>query len=410
MEYVQMTLNDWLGMKERLKKDLIGVQESFVRIGYTLRQIEEQELYRKDGYDSIADFARAEYHLSPSTVSRFIAINKKYSIDGYSEQLRPEFEEIGSSKLAEMLSLPDEDLVMIRPETTRESIRELKQFNRQESPAEAAGELREVIESFYRDNPEALNTLYAGEALQTGDCREMIEIINPSGSRTYRKGFWFLTMNEDRVMVKQFGKPPEIMEWAEFFHETREIFAGSEDGENTYEKHFGPRVAEPAKKTVEEPVEKTVAPAQESPKRLEKDEHSEEEKSIKTAVKSEENGRRGGLEPENPKPEQPNLTKPEAVEAQKTPKRLEKDEPQKTEISGEANRPADEFMNPPQLLIRKAYMEELTSFGLAEYLAKEMKKILNQDIEELSSVAFWEQWLQAEVDGRGEEVPCGTEL
>lgn len=37
-EYTQLTLDDWLAMKESLKRDLIGVQESFVRIGYTLER------------------------------------------------------------------------------------------------------------------------------------------------------------------------------------------------------------------------------------------------------------------------------------------------------------------------------------------------------------------------------------
>ena len=66
-EYTQITLDDWVRMKENLKRDLIGVQESFVRIGYTLRRIEEQKLYERDGYKNITEFARAEYGLNPST-------------------------------------------------------------------------------------------------------------------------------------------------------------------------------------------------------------------------------------------------------------------------------------------------------------------------------------------------------
>ena len=98
-EYTQLTLDDWLAMKESLKQDLIGVQESFVRIGYTLRTIEEQELYKRDGYETITEFAKAEYGLSASTISRFININRKFSVAGYSDRLRPEFAQIGSSKL-----------------------------------------------------------------------------------------------------------------------------------------------------------------------------------------------------------------------------------------------------------------------------------------------------------------------
>ena len=91
MEYVQMTLDDWVQMKQKLRQELIGVKQSFVRIGYALRQIDDQRLYENDGYKSIAEFAKAEYGLEASTTSRFMSINREYSIDGYSEHLRPEY-------------------------------------------------------------------------------------------------------------------------------------------------------------------------------------------------------------------------------------------------------------------------------------------------------------------------------
>ena len=42
MEYVQMTLTDWVEMKQKLRRELLGIKQSFVRIGFMLRQIEEQ--------------------------------------------------------------------------------------------------------------------------------------------------------------------------------------------------------------------------------------------------------------------------------------------------------------------------------------------------------------------------------
>lgn len=90
MEYIQMTLDDWVQMKQKLSQELIGVKQSFVRIGYVLRQIDDQRLYENDGYKSITEFAKAEYGLEASTTSRFISINREYSIDGYSEHLRQE--------------------------------------------------------------------------------------------------------------------------------------------------------------------------------------------------------------------------------------------------------------------------------------------------------------------------------
>ena len=88
MEYVQMTLNDWMSLKGKLEEELRGAAASFVRIGFYLRKIEESEGYKNDGSATLAEWAKDNYGLSASAVSRFMAINRKYSIDGYSDQLR----------------------------------------------------------------------------------------------------------------------------------------------------------------------------------------------------------------------------------------------------------------------------------------------------------------------------------
>lgn len=222
MEYVQMTLDDWVNMKEKLRRDLNGVAESFVRIGYTLRRIKEGELYKQDGYEDIQSFAKQEYNLSPSTVSRFMAINEKYSIDGYSEALRPEFAGIGSSKLAEMLTLPDQDLELIRPNTTRESIRELKEFNRQE-PEE--GGQQDIVEQFWAENRELQKELESSRAFAEKDLEELVYLVNPSGNRTFRKGIHFLMMYslEEGLKTKVFDGAVEPMSWQEFFDRTRAV-------------------------------------------------------------------------------------------------------------------------------------------------------------------------------------------
>lgn len=157
MEYVQMTLDDWTQMKQKLRQELIGVKQSFVRIGYALRQIDDQRLYENDGYKSIAEFAKAEYGLEASTTSRFMSINREYSIDGYSEHLRPEYTDLGRSQLEEMLKLPDSDRQMIQPEASREDIRELKRFNKTEPAAGVADDISQLIEKFFEDNKDSLS-------------------------------------------------------------------------------------------------------------------------------------------------------------------------------------------------------------------------------------------------------------
>ena len=402
MEYTQLTLNDWIDMKEQLMKDLNGVAESFVRIGFILRKIEEQQLYQKDGYDTIADFARKEYGLSSSTVSRFMAINAKYSIDGYSEHLRPEFAGIGSSKLAEMLTLPDGDLEMIRPGTTRETIRELKQFNAQE-PGES-GDLQELIQSFFQDNPGKLKNLYASEAFATGDVEEMVEQINPSGNLSYRKGIHFLMMYgpSEGLKIKKFGQPkPEDMSWADFFFQTREIF-----GEELPEEE--PQI--PGQMAIPDDYPETapVAPAQNPETRINPRSEPDHED---IADRQQEAGKTQELQTENSDIQ----TKADTVftgeiqneESEVAPAQENPHEMPETRINtrcerDEGQQDIAEAMNPPevqaeQYMTRKDYLDTLTAYGTAEYIYKNLRP------EILNSQTALEYWLLKEVDVEGRE-------
>lgn len=233
MEYVQMTLTDWMDIKQKLKMELQGVTRSFVRIGYALRKIDDQKLYEQDGYKSIAEFAKGEYGLEASTVSRFMSINREYSIDGYSEHLREEYIEMKRSQLEEMLMLPEKDREMIRPETPREDIRNLKKFNKTEPAAGVADDIHKLIEMFYKENPDVLNAVFSSD----DNLEHLIEIVNPSGNRSFRKGMFFMMMYEDKIIFKRFGGAPTTMKWEEFFEITKEIF-GWAAGPDTWKNYF----------------------------------------------------------------------------------------------------------------------------------------------------------------------------
>lgn len=206
MEYIQMTLDDWMDMKRKLEQDLSGVTASFIRIGYTLRRIEEERLYERDGYSSVAEFANKEYGLSASTVSRFMAINRRYSVGGYSEKLAPEYTGLGSSKLSEMLALPDADLAMVTPETPREAIRELKDFNRQEQ--EGSSDLDTFLLEFFSG---CVGDWKSAEPTEPS----LKEALNPSGNRVYRKGKYFMAFYDTDIKIKRFGAAPTSLSWGQ---------------------------------------------------------------------------------------------------------------------------------------------------------------------------------------------------
>lgn len=220
-----MTLTEWLDIKQKLKEDissaknkLNGLKKDFVKIGYRLRQIDDNELYRQDGYKSIAEFAKAECGLSPSDTTRFIQINKKYSVGGNSEELRPEFIEYGQSKLAAMLSLPDTDLNMITPQTSREDIRELNRFNKSVPEQGADGDIEQLINDFYISQE-----LVRKAVAVKGKVKELQELIAPSGSRSFRKGIWFIMFHENKINIKKYSGVAKEISWEEFAEITAKV-------------------------------------------------------------------------------------------------------------------------------------------------------------------------------------------
>ncbi len=216
MDYIQMTLDDWLSVKNELEEELRGAAAGFVRIGYLLRKIEESKGYERDGYKSLAKWAEATYGLSESSVSRFMDINKKYSIDGYSKQLRLEYARFGQSKLAEMLTLSDESIGMVTPEMKRQDIRELKRFEKEapnEPPAEETDECPAWILAFVRENS------FDIERFEGQGQGKMIEEIIPSGAKMFRakECRTMVAFTRDGLSVRVFPNPPENMEWQQFF-------------------------------------------------------------------------------------------------------------------------------------------------------------------------------------------------
>ena len=291
MDYIQMTIDDWLGIKKELEEELRGAAAGFVRIGYLLRKIEETQGYKQDGCDSLTEWAEQEYGLSASSVSRFMAINKKYSVDGYSKQLRIEYAKYGQAKLQEMLTLPEEDLQMVSPEMKRADIREIKAFERQapqEEPAVQESDAPQWIVEFIKQN--GLERLAHTNAFEREDIAQLIEEVNPTGTKTFRHKRTMVSMFADKIMVKEFPNAPERMEWEEFFEhaiplirsmgEAKEPEAEPEVPEMAQEvpkpvqemPKEEPKIPEPEEKAQEEPrqqAEPTIAPAQKEPPTIE---------------------------------------------------------------------------------------------------------------------------------------------
>lgn len=144
---------NYIDFKTQMDIEIKEAAEGFVRIGYLLKVARDTNILAESGYQTVADFAKAEYGLTKDMVSRYIAINDKYAEGGYSDQLQERFKRFGVAKLAEMLTLPDEIVEEISPDMTKNEIRDIKKDYKEE---QNISDLELLMEQ--QDGDEALST------------------------------------------------------------------------------------------------------------------------------------------------------------------------------------------------------------------------------------------------------------
>lgn len=467
MEYMQLSMDDYIQSKNEIKQELGGMVKSFVRIGWQLTRIDKSQAFKHDGYNTISEFARTEYGMNPSGVSRFMKVYEKYSIPGDTPELKEQYREFKFNNLVEMLQLPEEDQQIFHPEDKREDIRELKDFNKEnesnpmnlldwKSAQSTEDKLHATIQEFFREKTGILNTLYSSEAYQSGNIKEMAQIINPGDSMSYRKGTVFLMFHQEDITVKIFNGEMRNISWDQFFTYTQEIFAEAAAGAKTYENYFGipegthdstpKEIPKPTPKPVSNPIpehdvhpESEIAPAQqpESVENVEKtmDNH---EKSQKTAVPEKEDSVPGNpkVEPHSETPEsqienieksqetalpepEPQIPGQDSIENHPEYMPEPKEQPEsnlKPELQedhlGEVNEmvpevpeiaPAQSNSEITEVIpkTRKDYIDTLTAYGTAEYIAKSMRQFANKTYSTLLDPAFWNEWLNGKVDHNG---------
>lgn len=270
--------------KEQLDTELKKSVESFVRIGYLLKIARDTEILYESGYPSVVEFAKAEYNLSKDQVSRFIAINDKYSVDGYSDKLQEKYEGYGVAKLAEMLTLPEAVADMIEPEMTRAEIQEIKREVKEE---QAISDIEVMLEEkdtrledmnliqkfmyqyFYENRLDFIGmaAVIQGE-LETTDqeIEETLQVLAPSGITTKKVriagiGKLFLSIkgkDNNLELVNVRTNETEEIAWVSFLDDIEQLYemgASKEDWEGYYHEPFEvkkPEVAPVQQESVQE--------------------------------------------------------------------------------------------------------------------------------------------------------------
>ncbi len=195
----RVSYTDYQEYKAALDAELQQSAESFVRIGYMLKLARDTDILAGSGYASVNEFARAEYNIDKTMVSRFISINDRFSEGGNSDRLQEQYRGFGYAKLSIMLQLPDAVNAEITPAFSKAEVQALKDEVDEERKVtdievliEPKNEAQEAMESnldkavhqLGHDNPELYAELHASiggtvEGLPT--CNVIQEILAPSG-------------------------------------------------------------------------------------------------------------------------------------------------------------------------------------------------------------------------------------
>lgn len=187
---MENTLSNYPQYKAALDTEIGKAAESFVKTGYLLRYAKEHpEVLAGSGYANINEMAEKEYSIDASQVSRFIAINERFSAGGYSERLEAKWEGFGVAKLGIMLQLPDNLNKELSPDFTKTEINTLKDEVKEEQkvtdmevllePKPEGSPLENALKEMVRDSALYKTLAELPESKRTQD--GIKEVLAPAG-------------------------------------------------------------------------------------------------------------------------------------------------------------------------------------------------------------------------------------
>lgn len=253
--------------KESLDEDFFQAEERFVIIGYKLKAARDTDILKESGYKNVNEFAKAEYDLDKSQVSRFMRINDMFSENGYSKRLDERYRGFGSSKLAIMLLLPAEineelsgNYSKAEIQTIREEVDEEKKTSDLEVMLEEKDEgqqgrsaLGKVLHQLGRDNPEmylgmyeaVFHTVYDGSINKVVE--KLMDVLAPAGEHIIsvriagegRKMLSIKGADADPVLVDVRSGEKQSSTWTELVNELDFLYPDPENARRSFEMRYG---------------------------------------------------------------------------------------------------------------------------------------------------------------------------
>lgn len=311
--------------------------------------------------------------------------------------------------------------------------------------------LEKTVYQLGKDYPETYIELF--EALEIDDSQGAAEILAPNEEKIYSlripgtgRMLLSLRLSEQEIrLINVRSQEKEDFIWKQLERALRNLMDFTKTAEESWEKQYGEKLPEkehPEDKPEKRPakVQKAKKPEKKKLDPVEKVDNSVD-KCQKTAVEEKEELRTESTlpkpdfqtsesQPENiekcqetelPEPEpqipgQDNIENhpeymPKPIELEEQPESNPKPELQEDHL-GEANEmvpeeleiaPAQSGSEPPaaEPKTRKEYIDTLTAYGTAEYIARAMRQFANKTYSTLLDPAFWETWLNGKVDHNG---------
>lgn len=208
--------------KQELDTELKKTAEGFVRIGYLLKVARDISILAESGYDNVIDFARAEYGLDKTQVSRFMNINDKFSEGGYAPELKEEYQGFGYAKLSIMLLLPEDVNNVLTPDFSKAEIQQIKDvvdeekkttdievmLERKDEVQQALdNNLEKVVFQLGKDNPKIYKEIWEAVKKESETGKYFIRHLIPNGKAVYTvripgTGSHMLAITEESEDVK----------------------------------------------------------------------------------------------------------------------------------------------------------------------------------------------------------------
>lgn len=293
--------------KQELDTELKKTAEGFVRIGYLLKVARDTSILAESGYDNVIDFARAEYGLDKTQVSRFMNINDKFSEGGYAPELKEEYQGFGYAKLSIMLLLPEDVNNVLTPDFSKAEIQQIKDVvdeekkttdievmleRKDEAQQALDNNLEKVVFQLGKDNPKIYKEIWEAVKKESETGKYFIRHLIPNGKAVYTvripgTGSHMLAITEESEDVKLLNlrdaSQNEKYNKEDVEKAFGKIFFNTGTWKESWEKEYG-EILPAEKNAAVAPVQSKAAPRKESKVIVTK--KSEPEKSVQNIPES----------------------------------------------------------------------------------------------------------------------------